>query len=249
MRSRLRTFVRQWIPRSLRRLPDRASVWPPLGTLRFGSFRRTDPVSRDWGFDRGTPIDRYYIEQFLHANQDAIRGRVLEIDNDAYTSAFGGDRVIRSDVLHIAEENPGVTIVGNLTDAGHIPSDAFDCVILTQTLQFIYDFRAALDTVHRILRPGGVLLATVPGISKVSGDENGRWAHCWSFTAVSVERLFGEYFPRDHITVGVKGNVLSAMAFLHGLAAAELRRDELDLADPEYEVLIGIRATKPPTSP
>ena len=51
------------------------------------------------------------------------------------------------------EGNPQATIVGDLTDAPHIPSDAFDCAIVTQTLQFVYDVRAALATLHRVLRP------------------------------------------------------------------------------------------------
>ena len=34
----------------------------------WGDLRRTDPVSRDWGYDRGTPIDRRYIEEFLAAH-------------------------------------------------------------------------------------------------------------------------------------------------------------------------------------
>jgi hypothetical protein len=43
-------------------------------------------------------------------------------------------------VPHV-ERHPGATIVGDLTRADHIPSDSFDCVNLTQTLQFIYDVR------------------------------------------------------------------------------------------------------------
>ena len=62
---------------------------------------------------------------------------------------------------------PEATIVADLADAAHIPADAFDCIILTQTLHLIFDVRAAVATVRRILAPGGVVLATVPGISQV----------------------------------------------------------------------------------
>src|SRR5215218_7850047 len=34
-----------------------------LRRLRLG--RHVTPVSREWGFDRGTPVDRYYVECFL----------------------------------------------------------------------------------------------------------------------------------------------------------------------------------------
>src|SRR5215217_1849063 len=167
----LRVLARRVLSRDTRRRLTHLTTWPPVGTVRFGSLRRLSPVSRDWGFDRGQPIDRYYIDQFLSSHANDVRGRVLEIDNNAYTRAFGGDRVTQSDVLHISDWNPGVTMVGDLTQL-EIDSQLFDCVIVTQTLQLIYDYRAALRTIHRILRPGGVALVTLPAINK-SRDEMG----------------------------------------------------------------------------
>lgn len=243
--SRLSELARRLLPREARRWLARRTVWPPVGIVRFGSLRRLTPISREWGFDRGQPVDRYYIEAFVAANAEDIRGRVLEIDAPTYTLAFGGKRVTGSDVLHVEESKPGVTIVGDLTRGDGIPSERFDCVILTQTLQAIYDVPAAIRTVHRILRPGGVVLATVPGISKVSREDMERWGYYWSFTSLSARRLFEESFPAKGIRVEAHGNVLAAIAFLHGLAASELRREELDLVDPDYEVLITVRAEKP----
>ena len=49
-----------------------------------------EPVSRSFGFDRGTPVDRRYIEQFLARHAAAIRGDVLEVGDDGYTRRFGG---------------------------------------------------------------------------------------------------------------------------------------------------------------
>jgi glycosyltransferase involved in cell wall biosynthesis len=217
---------------------------PRVGRVRFGSLRRLTPISRTFGFDRGLPIDRHYIERFLSAHAADIRGDVLEIGDDTYTHRFGGDRVKKSDVLHVTEGNPKATIVGDLTCATHIASDSFDCVILTQTLHLIYDVRAALKTLHRILKPGGVLLATCPGISQISND---RWRESWywAFTQLSARRLFEEIFPRQNVYVQVCGNVLTAIAFLQGLAAEELWQAELDYRDAHYEVSILVRAIKP----
>ena len=44
-----------------------------------GIFRRTSPLSDVWGFDRGTPVDRYYIECFLEGQRRDITGRILEV--------------------------------------------------------------------------------------------------------------------------------------------------------------------------
>jgi len=214
---------------------------PPVGCVRFGSLRSVRPISRQWGFDRGQPIDRHYIEDFLARNAIDIRGRVLEVGWDRYTRRFGGTRVVQSDILHAREGNPEANIVADLARADHLPSATYDCIILTQVLQFVYDLRAAIATVHRVLKPGGVVLVTVPGITRVESDQwSGEW--CWSFTPHSVRRLFETF---EGLAVDAHGNVLAAVAFLHGLTIEELRREQLDHQDPEYPVVIAVRARKP----
>ncbi len=219
---------------------------PPAGYVRFGSLRRLAPISRKWGKDRGgLPIDRYYIERFLAAHASDIRGRVLEVGDDVYTNQFGGAAVEHSDVLHAAAGNPKATIIGDLTDAEHVPSNAFDCVILTQVLQFIDDPQAAIRTLNRILRPDGVLLLTASGISQISRFDMERWGEFWRFTTLSLQRLLTSEFPVDGVRVESFGNVLASVAFLHGLAAHELRQEELDYQDPDYQLLIAAWARKP----
>jgi SAM-dependent methyltransferase len=239
---------------------------PPVGAVRFGSLRRLTPIDRAFGFDRGLPIDRYYIESFLARCSGAqqygvgdIRGHVLEIGDDWYTRKFGtlanpegeggGEAtpgsVEKVDVLHVGAQNPKATIVADLVSADHVPSDSFDCIICTQTLSVIYDVRAAIATLHRLLKPGGVVLATFPGITKSITPDKYIWGDYWRFTAHSAKRLFEEVFPAGSLTVDSYGNVLAAVAFLHGLATEELTQDELDLHDPDYEVLITVRAAKP----
>ncbi len=232
--------TRRW----LRSQWERGAWAPPVGLVRFGSLRRLEPISREYGFDRGQPIDRHYIETFLARHATDVAGHVLEIKDDGYTRRFGGLRVARSDVLCLEADDPHATIVGDLVAADHIPSDTFDCAIVTQTLQLIYDVRAALATIHRILRPGGVLLATVPGMSQTSphADWGDRWA--WGFTRVSARGLVGEAFPGGTVEVETFGNVVTTIAYLHGLAADELRPDELAHHDPEYQLSIGVRAVK-----
>ncbi len=216
---------------------------PPIGSVRFGDLRRLVPLSRRWGGDRGGPIDRHYIEKFLDANRVDIRRRVLEVGDNAYTLRFGEDRVTQSDVLHVNEGQPGATIIADLADADHIASSSFDCIVLTQTLQFIFDVPAALRTIHRILRPGGVLLCTVPGITH-TGDREWAERWYWTFTTRSMQRLFERAFKGGEIRVESHGNVLAASAFLYGLGKQELVRSELDHHDPPYDMIIAVRAVK-----
>jgi SAM-dependent methyltransferase len=219
---------------------------PSVGEVRLGDLRRLTPISRNWGFDRGQPVDRYYIENFLAAQSSDVRGRVLEIADNTYTRRFGGDRVTESEVLHAEAGNPAATFVADLTDAPQIPSDRYDCIICTQTLLVIYDVRAALRTLYRILKPGGVLLVTVPGGShQITRWDMDHWGDYWRFTSLSVRRLFEEVFPSANVKIESFGNVLAAISFLHGLAKEDLRQEELDYRDPDYEVTIAVRAVKP----
>jgi SAM-dependent methyltransferase len=223
--------------------------WSPLGVGPIGIRRRLNPVSRVFGIDRGKSICRYYIEEFLHGRAQDIHGRVLEIADDRYTKMYGGNRVTDSQVLHVTPGNPKATIVADLTQDTGIPSDSFDCIVLTQTLPFIFDVRAAVRTLHRVLKPGGVLLTTLPGISQISRYDMDRWGDYWRFTTLSARRLFQELFPADQLAIETYGNVLTASAYLYGVAAEELSSRELDHTDPDYEVLIAVRARKPFTTP
>jgi SAM-dependent methyltransferase len=219
-----------------------------LGGIDFGDLRRVSPISKKFGLDRGSSVDRYYIEKFLGEFLTDIRGSVLEIGDNGYTKKFGQERVSRSDVLHVEEGHPQATIVADLSCDRTLPADTFDCIICTQTLQFIYDFRAALQCLYRILKPGGVLLATLAGISQVSRFDMDRWGDYWRLTTLSTRRLFDGVFPPGSVQISAYGNVLSAVAFLHGIAAGELAEDELNYCDPDYQLVIAVRAVKPTTT-
>lgn len=213
--------------------------------LDFGDLRRLTPVSNSFGVDRGLPVDRYYIEKFLAAHAQDIRGRVLEAGNDSYIRKYGGGDVIQADILDVFEGNSQATIIADLTCADHIPGDTFDCIILTQTLQMIYDVRAALRHIHRILKPGGVFLMTCHGISPICRREGvDNWGEYWHFTTQSVKRLYDDTFPSATVEITSYGNVFSATAFLYGLAAEELEPQELDYHDRRFELLVSARAVK-----
>ena len=216
---------------------------PAPGHINWGDYNRTNPFNTAFGYDRGGPVDRYYIENFLEKVSPNIKGRVLEIADNAYTLRFGGNRITHSDILHIDESNPKATFVGDLTHAPHLPDNAFDCIILTETLQLIYENKKALATCYRILKPGGALLVTVPGISNIAFDEWGKY-WMWSFTDKSISRLLGEFFSEENITVETFGNVLVAMAFLHGIGLPELKKEQLEKKDPHYQVKITAMAMK-----
>lgn len=213
--------------------------------IRTGVLRRPMPLHREFGWARGLPIDRHYIEGFLERHQADIRGEVLEAAiAPNYTQQFGGDRVTASHILYPVAGKPGATLVGNLETGEGIPAGAFDTIILTQVYQFIYDMHAAVRHSHAALAPGGVLLATFAGISQVSRDDMDQWGEYWRVTDASARRLFGDVFGPANVMVEVHGNVLAATAFLHGMVVTDLTRRELDYCDPDYQLIIAVRAVK-----
>jgi SAM-dependent methyltransferase len=218
-------------------------TWPPpVGLVDFGQLTSTRPISLNFGWDRGTPIDRYYIENFLADHAQDITGRVLEIGDDAYSRRYG-TKISRQDVLHVDPHHVKATLVGDLTQPGVLPDEAFDCIVLTQTLQFIFELENAATRLYAALKPGGILLLTVPGISPI---DRGEWANnwCWAFTAVSVRRLFQRCFASDTLDIKTHGNVFAAMVFLHGASLEEVDRAKLDIHDEAYPVVITLRAVK-----
>ncbi len=217
---------------------DRVTDWSVL--------RRTRPYRKRLGERRGACIDRYYIEKFLHIHRLSIRGRVAEFLADDYALRFGGDRVEHIDILDIDETNARRTITLDLALTSAAPSELFDCIICTQTLLFIYDYRSAIRSLRKMLKPGGTLLVTVPGICQLLPTDmrNGGDNDWWRFTGAAIHRIFTETFAGEDVTVETYGNVQTAVAQLHGLVQEEFTQAELDYHDPDYEVIVGVKATR-----
>ncbi|HEY3797712.1 MAG TPA: methyltransferase domain-containing protein [Caulobacteraceae bacterium] len=204
------------------------------------------PVSPVFGLDRGTPIDRHYISAFLAANAAAISGAILEFADDTYFGRYAAPGSTLA-IFHGAPGNASATIVGDLGSADFLAGcpQRFDCIICTQVLQFIYPFHQATRNLYGMLRPGGVLLLTASGISQISRYDMDRWGDYWRFTSLSLKRLFEETCPDAEVEIEAHGNVLAAVAFLHGLSTEEVGAKALDRRDPDYEVSLCVRCRKP----
>lgn len=211
-----------------------------LAAMNLGRISSAAPISKYWGYDRGTPIDRYYIEDFLSGHAEDVRGRVLEVQEDDYTRRFGGADVTASDVLNLDSSNPKATMIGDLADPATLPEGKFDCIILTQTLHLVFDMAAAVANVRKALRPGGTALVTVPGITRVEPGPGYEWH--WSLTGDSLRRLLEASFDPARVDVTSYGNLFAATAFLHGAAVQEVPRRKLDRFDATYPVVVAARA-------
>jgi hypothetical protein len=204
----------------------------------------SEPFARKYGMRLGRPIDRVYIEDFLERHRTDVRGNVLEILDSTYARRFGGGRVEHIDVLDASDSATEGTIRGNLQTGDGLPTGVYDCFICTQTLSLIADVRAALRNSHDLLVPGGVLLATVPGISQQADPAHEEFPDYWRFTKLSLGRLLEEAFGRGAVDVESHGTVAASAAFLYGLPAEEIDPTLLRPHDPDYEMVVCGRAVR-----
>jgi len=221
---------------------DKSKIDVPLsvGLKNFGDLHRISPVSRIRGLDRsrsvraepGQPIDRYYTEVFFQRHSSDIQGQVMEIGDSGLMRLFGGDHITQSTVMAADHDRD-------------FPRRAFDCLIHAQAFSSTYDFKSAIQDAYAVLKPGGILLVTLPGISQIRRPEMEQIGDYWRFTDASVKKMFGDVFGSENIMVETYGNVLAASALLFGLESHELKKEELDFNDPDYQVIIAVRAVKP----
>lgn len=219
----------------VRRITHPAFFWPVFRSLR--------PISEKYGFDRGKPVDRQFIEQFLLEHSQSIRGACLEVKDREYTSRYGRENVITSDVLDINVGNKRANIHGDLRKLTGIQGNSYDCIILTQVLQYIDDIPSAIGECHRILKPDGVLLATLPSLGRIDLGA-GVGGDYWRFTTASARYLFGQCFKNEQLAIQSWGNVLSGVGFWIGLACEDMRKKAFEYTDENFPVLITVVAKK-----
>jgi hypothetical protein len=211
------------------------------GTLaNWGNLRRTEPLSDQFGFDRGTPIDRFYLHRFLEAERSAITGDVLEIQVPSHAHRFGHD-LKRVDTLDITPDfSP--TYLCDLAEAGTVvPEESYDCFLLPNTLQHLLRLEEALTQALRIVRPGGVILASAANLVRLTSSTD----DFWRLTAAAWRLVTSRVWNGCAIDVRAHGNCLAVVAATYGLAVEELSTKELAVDDDRFPVLTTIKCVKP----
>lgn len=217
---------------------QRAVIPSSMGTLR-----SLEPVSRQFGFDRGTPVDRVYMDHFMQMHAEAITGDVLEVGDNQYTKKYG--KQLNRTVVLRGKSSGSESYDGDLTNPETLePIGQFDCLIATQVLNFIFDVSAAVKGLDMLLRKGATGLITVAGLSQISRYDYDRWGDYWRFTTLSAKKTFEQHFGNALIEVKSYGNALAATGFIQGMAAEEFTHDELFHADPDYQIMIAIKVRK-----
>jgi hypothetical protein len=202
---------------------------------RWGNLRRTTPFSSTYGFERGQPIDRYYLHKFLASHHDLIAGDVLETQGSSYAERFGHD-LTRADSFD-NEPRFQPTYLCDFADCGSIiPDRAYDCLLLPNTLMHFRELDRCLAHALRVVRPGGAILASVAGLLPLTSDA----ADYWRLTPDGWREKLAVAWGGTRLEVAGHGNCLASVGAQLGLALEELTEAELDVQDPRYPVLTTI---------
>ncbi|SDT86160.1 Methyltransferase domain-containing protein [Verrucomicrobium sp. GAS474] len=205
----------------------------PWVRLLFGFGTR--PLDGFWGWGRGTPIHRWYLDRFIEEHAADIGGHVLEFSEDRYATRHGGARVTKLDIVDLEATNRAATIVADLTKPNAVPSAAFDCILCTHVLHLVGDYPAMLAEFHRMLKPGGVLLVAVPQMSMAAAKDM-PWIEFWRFTPVGLGLALEKDFGPGAAAIRGYGNSLTSAAEIRGLAAEDMTERELLVDDNRFAV-------------
>lgn len=198
----------------------------------------TEPISRQFGTERGTPIDRYYIESVLADHSDHIWGDVLEIEDNTYTMQFGGNKVKQSIVMDVSSTDSRVSFNGNIETGQGIRDEIADCFILTQTLMYIYDLGSAAHNIIRLLKKGGTALITCSGISQNSRRCMDNYGCYFNFNEDAFVKMFGKESGAQVLETGSFGNVKTVSAHINGLCCEDLAAEDFVPNDKYYPLIV-----------
>jgi len=198
---------------------------------------RVLPISRTFGAERGTPIGRYYIDLFLKKHSTAVKGRCLEFGGATYKSYF--PHAGQYEVISI-KEGPGIDYVGDVHNLSSLPVGIFDSIICTQVFEHLSHPHIAAKSLYSMMKPGGVLLFTVPFINNIHYSPT----DFYRFTPYGCRLILEEVgFVINEIDYG--GNSLVSVGSLLGLVAEDFSKEELSIKDPIYPYNNLIKAIKP----
>ena len=201
-----------------------------------------EPISSIYGYDRGTPIDRAYIESFMEKYKDLIKGVCLEVHDTSYIKKYGGSNVVKADALDVDTSNGLANVFGDLRNLkGVVADNTYDCLVINHTLNLLDDINAGISECYRILKPGGALLVTLPGPIAPVNDSKLSY---WRLTKNAAKYLMAKHFDPNKTIVETYGNVVAGQAFLTGLASEELTQEEIMYNDPRFPIAVIIKATK-----
>lgn len=185
----------------------------------------------------GYTTGRFYVEDFLRRHAAQCRGCFLEFGDPYYRHLFNPQAIERYDVFDV-QAGPQVTIVGDIQSCPAIADNTYDVIVCTQVLEHIANPFLAVNELHRMLKPGGIILLTVPS----SYPYHAAPRDYWRYTRDSLQLLFGERF--SDIVITSYGNRLTVVAAYWFWMRDHLPRRALLTSDPDNATILTLYGRK-----
>ena len=189
-----------------------------------------EPINQEYGLYQGTPVARYYIDEYMNAACDGMTGRVLEFGWPTYAKKIKCEY----EIIDIDATNRQATIIGDVCDGTFCAkfSGRYDWIICTSVLQLTADPPRAVANMHAMLEQGGSLILAEKALSQI--DPWSTTIDRWRFTQHGLKLLM-----RDFATVDVQplGNVYTICAYVLGLPAEQIGADKFAYNDPRYPIV------------
>ncbi|KAF5308403.1 hypothetical protein FQR65_LT18160 [Abscondita terminalis] len=140
---------------------------------------------------------KYYHGIDIDNHKNLIVGTICEIAENTYSKKFSKQNSVKKiEIMHYTNENSVATVIG---DINMLNENSIDCFILTQTLNFIYDVKAAIEGLHYVLSPNGTALVTVAGICQISRYDMNRWGDYWRLNHRDKGKKIMKYLILDKL--------------------------------------------------
>lgn len=221
----------------VRRIYRHGLLTIPFGAIEYSDFKRYAPLCHDYGYSRGTPIDRYYLEQFIREIRSYVVGYTLEIGGsreNQYLYGFTNAMSYKTMDMH---QKPEVDITGDIHDPNSLGSNSFDSIILFNVLEHCEKPWIVVENIYNWLTKRGSVFCMVPNSQRIHRDPK----DYWRILPDGMRSLFAK-FPIKQLYL--YGNPITTIATMMGVAAEELSSEELNSFNSEYLVATCIYACK-----
>lgn len=208
-----------------------------VGEVQMADLNRQQPLCHDYGYSRGTPIDRYYLSKFVSSYRRIISGVTLEVGGSAYSKALYDCKDVARFVTLDRFPESNADIVGDIHDEECCAEEMADTILIFNVLEHCERPWQIVNNLYKWLRPGGRVLCIVPMVQRIHYAPQ----DYWRITPDGLQSLFAAF---TSIQVTSYGSFITAIASLAGLAAEELSQGDLDRNDRLYPVVSGVVAEK-----
>ena len=194
--------------------------------------------SEKFGFDRGTPIDRYYINTFLeNLKLENSFNRSLEFGEIHYSDRF---KVKEKYFLsHPAYETRAISskqISFDLNSAHNYDGIKFDLILSTNVINFTKNPFVSIKHHMDMLNSGGTLVLTASASMPISKFDAERWGDYWRIAPDGLNQLLRTL--NCEYDIHSFGSFVTSIAFLCGLSAEEVDPLDLNENDDRYPIIV-----------